>query len=327
MGVAMIACKNQLWIAILLTGICAASDPQPKAGIIASDAGGAVGYQHGLKQSRFVTGKESQTVNEAGWSKQVGPEGAFATSLHNGVALALPNAHAQLGRKSEYAMDPDKHNDEVLKYFVTAGIPRDQIAGVHAMTLLSSTGRRGEARASTPKIDGYISVLERKIGDYKVPDSVAWAQMDKGGNVISEGIYWPAIPASALRDAKHIKDMLATKADKIKFLVHVPAELAPGEVVIRHSSAAMQQGPFEVLASYDVMERRTSPESAATASARGVREGSVIMRHFDSDGVERRLPQERRNAEKDYPSPKKTRPAATHVQQKDAPVDSAPQQP
>ena len=320
----MITFRNQTWIAILLTGICAASDTQPKAGIIESDAGGAVGYQHGLKQSRFVTGKESQTVDAAGWSKQVGAEGAFATSLHNGVVLALPNAHAQLGRKSECVTDPDKHNDEVLRYFVAAGIPRDQIAGVHAMTLLSSTGRRGEARASAPKIDGYISVLERKIVDYNVPDSVAWAQMDKGGNIISEGVYWPAIPSSAVRDAKHMKDMLATNADKAKLLAHVPAGLAPGEVVIRHSSAAMQQGSFEVLATYDVMEQRTSPEAVASASARGTRQGSVIMRHFDSDGVERRLPQERRNAEKEYPSPKKTPPAATHVQQKEAPVDSTP---
>jgi hypothetical protein len=270
-----------------------------------------------------VTGKESQAVNAAGWSKQVGSEGAFATSLHNGVVLALPNAHAQLGRKSEYVTDPDKHNDEVLKYFVAAGIPRDQVAGVHAMTLLSSTGRRGEARASAPKIDGYISVLERRIGDYKVPDSVAWAQMDKEGNIISEGVYWPAIPSSALGDAKHIKEMLATKADKARLLAHVPAELAQGEVVIRHSSAAMQQGPFEVLATYDVMERRTSPE-VASVSTGGAQQGSVIMRHFDSEGVERRLPQERRNAEKEYPSPKKTPPAATHVQQKEDPVDSAP---
>lgn len=311
------SCRNELWIAILLSAVCAAacSGLSPRPGLIDSDAGGAAGYQHGLKQSHFLIGKEPQAVKESGWSKEAGSEGAFAISLHNGVAMALPNAHAQQERKSEYTMDPSQHNQEVLKYFIAAGIPRDQIGGIHATTRLSSTGRQGELRASPPKIDGYISVLERKIDDYLVPDSVAWAQIDKDGNVISEGVYWPAIPANALRDARHMKDVLATKSDRSKFLARVPAELPPGQIVIRHSSAAMQQGQFEVLASYDVLERRTSPESTVTASAGSAREGSTIVRHFDSDGVERRLPQERRNAEKEYPSPKKSPPASTPVQQ------------
>ncbi len=64
--------------------------PALRPGLIASDSGGAPGYQHGLKQSHFLPGTDLHTVTSDGWSRQAGANGAFAVSLHNGVAMALP---------------------------------------------------------------------------------------------------------------------------------------------------------------------------------------------------------------------------------------------
>jgi hypothetical protein len=317
---------NRIGIALLLSGVCAASDLSLKPGLIATDAGGAVGYQHALKQSHFAMGKESRAVAESGWSKQIGPEGAFAVSLHNGVAVAIPNAHSPQAQTTEYILDPERHSKEVFNYFVAAGIPRDQIAGVHAVTRLSSSGRRGEAHAALPKVESYVSVLERKIGDYPVPDSVAWAQLDKNGNVISEGVYWPAIPGRALQDARRMKEVLARKSDRTKFLAQLPSQLPPGRIAIRHSSPAMQQGDFEAIASYDVVERRTAVALGESPQAEAASQGVTVVRHFDLEGKEKRLPQERRNAEKEYPTPIKLPPPSTKPPQKSASEGPASQQ-
>ncbi len=56
------------------------------------------------------------------------------------------------------------------------------------MTRLSSSGHKGEAHPAPPRIESYISVLERTVDGFPVPDSVAWAQLDDTGHVVSEGV-------------------------------------------------------------------------------------------------------------------------------------------
>ena len=303
----MIPYKNHLYALVLLPALCAAAQnaaaPDSAAlrpGLIASDTGGAPGYQHGMKQSHFLVGNQSHTVTDGGWSRQIGSDGAFAVSLHNGLAMALPNANANATQKPSYTKDPADHDKLVLQYFIAAGIPKDQIGGIHTMTRLSASGHYGDP-PSPPRVDGYISVLERKVQGFSVPDSVAWAQMDNQGHVISEGVYWPAIPASALRDARRISEQLAATSDRSKFLAHVPGDLPAGHIAIRHTSATEQEAPFEALASYDVLERKTAQPSANIQGGASQETASVV-RHFDVTGAEQRLPQERRTAEKNYPS-------------------------
>lgn len=314
----MMTHKNHLLALALLPSLCAAAQTAPapnqlvlRPGIIASDTGGAPGYQHGLKQSHFAVGTQSHAVTDQGWSRQEGSYGAFAVSLHNGLAMALPNALPSTDQKPSYTKDPADHEKQVFEYFVAAGIPKNQIGGVHTMTRLSASGHYGDPHPTPPRIDGYVSVLERKVDGYPVPDSVAWAQFDNDGRVISEGVYWPAIPASAIRDAERIKAQLASASDRGKFMARVPPDLPSGRVAIRHTSATDQQAPFEVLASYDVIEKRASPSVGALATT-SPGENISIVRHFDANGVEQRLPQERRNAEKQFPPTEKKASSTDH---------------
>jgi hypothetical protein len=74
--------------------------------------------------------------------------------------------------------------------------------------------------------------------------------------------------------------------------------------VIRHS-AATAEGPFEVYASYDVLERTESTLPARDKDVGDIKVVSVNVRHFDVDGLEIRLPQERRNNGADFPPKQK----------------------
>ncbi len=119
--------------------------------------------------------------------------------------------------------------------------------------------------------------------------------MNEHGNVRSEWVYWPAIPAKALADARRLEEL----ARSSEFLARLPAGLRDGQVVIRHSSATTQ-GQFDVFASYDIAERRSSPEKTLGNYPTNVNQVVHVVRHFDVDGVERRLPQERRNLGGEY---------------------------
>jgi hypothetical protein len=313
-------CPVRVAILVLATCVASACTKKPP-GLIATDEGGAVGYQHSLERSRFVPGPtdaERRRDEEQGLSKVVGPDGVFATDLHNGLVVATQSGGANKGEakagdvgvKAGYVMDPDKHNKQVVDYFLASGVPKDQIGGVHATTYLSWGGSLKDAQAARPKIDGYASVLERKIEKFPVVDTVAWARMNEQEKVISEWVYWPAIPAKTLADARRLLEMTAGDYDKTGFVARLPAGLPPGKVVIRHTSATAQE-PFEVFASYDIVERRVSPETAVEKKPSDAHQlVSVEVRHFDVDGVERRLPSERRNMGADYP-PKEKQPPQT----------------
>jgi hypothetical protein len=70
-----------------------------------------------------------------------------------------------------------------------------------------------------------------------------------------------------------------------------------------HSSATVA-GPFEVFASYDVLERRGGHGPTAQGSVSAAARAATIVRHFDADGFEHRLPQERRSVGSDFPGQK-----------------------
>jgi hypothetical protein len=302
--------RQTLSIALLTLAACGpalaqTASPAPGPAVIAPDDGGAPGYQHSIERSRFMLDGTARIaarrVEENGFSKAIGENGVVAVDRRNGLFIAMENGGGdkpQLEGKAS-VMDPDRHNEQVAEYFRGAGVPKEQIGGVHATTYLSSHGSVNDERPAPPKIDGYASVLERKIDGVPVVDSVAWARLNERGEVISEWVYWPAIPAKAIADAKKMLE----NAAKPDFIARLPAGLPAGRVVIRHTSAT-SQAPFEAFASYDVVERRATPaptEKNLSVAPSGV----AILRHFDAEGAEQRLPQEKLDLSSAYPAKEK----------------------
>lgn len=276
----------------------------PSAGPIAAEPSGAAGYQHGLERSKFIVGGDRRVVNEFGFLKVVGSEGSFAVDATNGAVIAIPNARATEARKEVwYTQGASQHNEQVVAYFIAAGIPKDQIGAVDATTSLYSAGGEGGAPVPEPKIAGWQTVLRRVTNGVPVIDSIAWARMTDQREVVGEWVYWPPIPAKAIQDAARLRARLSDERERTAFLSRLPADLPVGQVVIRHSSVTAG-GTFEAFASYDVIDRRTSVGRAAAAAALELPRAAVVVRHFDVDGNERRLPQERRSAGADVPGDK-----------------------
>lgn len=301
-GTAVKGCILSAVLAVCLASACAMTESRrvPPAGIIVAPPGGAAGYQHGLERSRFVVGDSRGDVREYGLIKVVGSEGSFAVDEANGTVIAVPNARSAAQQRGVwYTRGSQSHNDDVRAYFMAAGIPQDQIASVDATTSLYGAGGEADRSSLQPKIAGWQSILHREIRGVPVIDSVAWARMDDDRHVIAEWVYWPAIPAKAIDDAVRLRTSLASESQRAAFLSRLPADLPGGQVVIRHSSA-VTSGPFEAVATYDVIERRISADASTGAAVRA----ASVVRHFDANGSEIRLPQERRERRDDFPGKK-----------------------
>ena len=129
--------RPTLWstVFVLLLAACSRTEPTgpPAPGPISADPGGAEGYQHGNARSKFAVGTDRREVAELGFLKVVGSEGTFAVDAHNGLAVAIPNAASAKTKSGRwYTRDSTQHNQLAMDYFTKAGIPKDQVGGVHA---------------------------------------------------------------------------------------------------------------------------------------------------------------------------------------------------
>jgi hypothetical protein len=280
-------------LALLLLAACT-DGPQrqpPMAGPIRSDDGGAAGYQHGVDRSRVDFGADRQTVDERGFLKVVGATATFAVDAANGASAVISNASRMAAAEEETPrpLDPERHNQQVVDYFIAAGIPRDQVAGVDALTLLAARGETRSSQPPQPEVIGYQSALKRSVGGVPVTDSVAWARITGRNEVLSEGVYWPALPPAAVAEAAEFMRRLNDAQQRQSFLANLPPGLPAGEVVIHHSSATTR-GEFQAMATYDVAAPVYAPvPGGARASEQPV---SWVVRHFDVQGREVRLSQE-----------------------------------
>jgi hypothetical protein len=240
------------------------------------------GYQHVILNSRFALGEVLETRSEHGYHKLVGAHGVFATDEANGAVLAIPDAGAPILDVGPPQGTGEDHNARVVAYFKANGIAADQIGSVSAYPML---GRGGLATAlvrpdaPAPKLIAYYSVLNRAVDGIPVADSVAWARFNANGDVVSETVYWPEIPASVVAEAKQLRDDLALPGQASAFRARAAiGGDSDGRVVIRHTSHTWR-GKSGAWALYDVNYRIPGERSSYT-------------RHFDKGGVERHLPEE-----------------------------------
>src|SRR5262249_49704841 len=156
--------------------------------------------------------------------------------------------------------NPDEHNNRVRDYLLGAGVPADEISGMHVTTTMAGGGSTGGGvQVSQSRLLWYTSHLERSLGGIPVEGSFAFAALDSAGEVITEGVYWPAIHADVVSKAQQLKQTLASAGARAEFLgntVKARPETAnaPGEVKIVHTSAG-HHGSFEAKAVYSVLVR------------------------------------------------------------------------
>jgi len=210
------------------------------------------GYTHALERSRFSIGGKPASLAEFGMQKAVGDQGVFAV-LATGMTLGIPNADAAVRTRPPFAGGADAQNKAVRSYFVSAGIPDDQIAEVVPFAAMHSEGEvaKGLGGAMTgAKLGYYFSVIRRQIDGIPVADSLAWARLDADGDVVMESVYWPAIPESVIAQARDAQTQLADRSLQTALVAKVPGASAPSLVI--HHTPGFYSGAFEAVATYDL---------------------------------------------------------------------------
>jgi hypothetical protein len=266
-------------VVIAIAG-CSETSVAPSAGVAenvaSASASDAVGYVHALTGSRFNIGDFIATRNEGGLEKQVGSAGVFATRTANGAVMAVPNASTSRNAGS-YGGSAAAHNDYVKGYFISSGIPAEQIQSVHVNAIGTGHMTAGD-RGKVPQPDhvAYSTVLFRAIEGVRVVDSVAWARADATGGIVAEEVYWPTISAAEVQAAKAMRARLADSVEGPRVLAALGAEAGNVEVVIRHGGSTIDAAPA-AHAAYDVRIK-----AGAT----------TYRRHFDAALQEFRLAHE-----------------------------------
>jgi hypothetical protein len=252
-------------------------------------------FRHSLDRSRFKLGSVLRRARESGAEKTVGSEGVFAVDENNGAVLATPNAPPGPGKASAAGTSPSfqalstdeyVHNARVLKYFAAAGLPVREIGGMHVTTTMEGRASKAQQviRAEDTQFVSYATHLERVLAGIPVVDSQAWATFDIHDNVLSEGVFWPAIPAEVVAKARALQKLVSDPASHGTLRSAIARGMPdlgglPGRVVIAHTSPAYT-GVTVAAAAYEVITRGP---------------GAQIKR-FDERGAAVRLPDDMESA-------------------------------
>ena len=227
-------------------------------------------YEHSLKRSRFSVGAGEQERVDGVYRRVSGDRGVFLTDTITGATLGVLSAPAVAKGTPVRAdlqhlppaltSDPDQHSARVREYLLAAGVPEAQVSGTHVTTTMAGGGPVDQGvQPGQSRLLWYTTHLERSLGGIPVEGSYAFAALDNEGKAITEGVYWPAIPARVVRQAMALQQRLATPVGAQSFrtqalLARPDLGDAPGEVKIVHTGPGYH-GAFEAKAVYSVIVR------------------------------------------------------------------------
>jgi len=260
------------------------------AGASPSNAGG-IQYEHLADKSQFNVGAGGHLEVQGPYQRLRGDRGAFMVDTVTGATLATLNAPPSPDLLPQpLTQDPDEHSGIVREYLIRAGVPAGEVSGTHVTTTMKGGGSTQSPAMSSPsKLLWYTTHLERSIQGIPVEGSFAFAAFDSNGEVITEGVYWPAIPDGVVDEAVQLKQRLDSPTEKAAFLRSVEAARADakdaaGEVKIVHTSAG-HHGQFEAKAVYStVVKSRTGGKASLVRFDSGAR--AVAMADEKATGVD-----------------------------------------
>jgi hypothetical protein len=151
------------------------------------------------------------------------------------------------------------HNEHVLKYFLNAGVPANEVGGVHVTTSMAGSGTKSQSGLDgiNGELVAYTTHLERYVDGVPVSGSQAWASFNNRGEVISEGVYWPAISQEVVLRARRIRGIVENADAHARLRAAIKSKIPslgnePGRAVITHTHSAYD-GPVAVQAAYEVI--------------------------------------------------------------------------
>jgi hypothetical protein len=229
---------------------------------------GGASYEHSLERSRFDVGAGMRREVDGPYERVVGDKGVFLIDRVTGATLAVPNtplavpkgAPISAANPQPLTERPTEHDAMARAYLLAAGVPEAEVSGSHVTTTMAGSGpTRDGVQPSRSTLLWYTTHLERSLGGVPVEGSFAFVALDRSGRVITEGVYWPAIPERIARRALALQQRLASANDHTAFLA-IARRLRPdigdarGTIGIVHTSAGYH-GDFQANALYSVMVR------------------------------------------------------------------------
>jgi hypothetical protein len=217
-------------------------------------------YQHKMENSNFKLGAGERAEVEGPYERFVGEIGSFMIDTVTGATLAVRNPPQSGVLPRPLTQDPTEHSEIVQDYLLGAGVPANEVSGTHVTTTMGGGGpRTSGVQPLKSTLLWYTTHLERSLQGIPVEGSFAFAGLDSAGEVITEGVYWPAIPANVVSKAQALKQKLDSPTERAAFLANVAkarpdAKEAAGEVKIVHTSAG-HHGDFEARAVYSAVVR------------------------------------------------------------------------
>jgi hypothetical protein len=204
-----------------------------------------------------------------------GSLGAFAIDPGNGSACALLDATSPTG---PYNLDEASNANNVKSYFVSAGLPADQIGETQATYQSAMMGGQTAQATQTPfQLESITSIIRRRVAGVLFVESEAWATMTTSGDVDMECVFWPPIDRAVVNTAVAWAGTMTTASTHAAYAALLPGPVQQDiGVVIHHTDMSIHSAP-KAFVSYDVL---LGPQ------------GHGAIHHFDQNGVEFRLPQE-----------------------------------
>lgn len=239
-------------------------------------------YQHRISSSHFPLTSSAKTVRRGTTEFITDAVGVFSTNLLTTASLAVRSTVPLDKLPKPFTRDSGVHNGLVREYFSRAGFPMEEVSGMHVTTAMRGGGPAGDQSAySKAELLWYTSHLERSVAGIPVEGSFAFAAFDDSGAIITEGVYWPAIPADVVTEAVAFARQIASDDGLAAFLEPITREreLHPehkGELRIVHTTSTYEGG-FVAIPLY---------------VAFGNRGGKVPVWRFDRTGIARKLPDE-----------------------------------
>lgn len=233
------------------------------------------GYVHTLSASKFTIGASVDLeLNTSTLQRWRGSLGAFAVDPSNGWCMAILDATTPM---SAHMTDDTAQASLVRSYFVSAGIPGDQVASVVSSYQVGGGGAMVASTMSEPPQLGSInSVLMRATGGVPIVESFAAARMTTDGAVDWEAVFWPPISMTVIDQALAFSAKMGDATQHRAFVSRLGTVYRDVGVVIHHTTSYFHGAP-QAFVSYDAV---IDPDSTAAE------------RHFDATGAEFRLPQE-----------------------------------
>jgi hypothetical protein len=268
-------CKNNKIIHVALGVICALI-LNANAIVHAQSATAGVAYEHSFARSGFDIGVNARSRSLPGSEIVEGTDGAFYINAHTRAALATRSAPnisranaAQVQLPTPFSSKAKVNEDAVKSYLTAAGVPVSEVSATHVTTTMITGGPvSGAWDPKDTRLLYYTAHLERALGGVPVQGSFAFAALDGMDQVITEGVYWPAIPASVVAAAQNFSQQLGNATNRASFIAKVRrarAEAADvaGQVKIVHTSAN-SDAPFSAIAAYVVVHKTAQGARSVT---------------------------------------------------------------